>query len=144
MLAPSPPLLAHPPAMVLAAVCPPPILPLPLAMVLAAACTPPPHPPAMALAAACPSGGALAGLRTVSSTLSMRQVASVAAVMAFTFTRLGSHTNDRNVSTTPPVFTSTPKFCDGGEGDSYCESYCEGYCEVRASGGPHLQAQRLP
>mmetsp|Transcript_5567 Transcript_5567/g.14421 ORF Transcript_5567/g.14421 Transcript_5567/m.14421 type:complete len:268 (+) Transcript_5567:196-999(+) len=51
-----------------------------------------------------------AGLRTVSSTLRMRQVASVAAWSAFLFTTTGSHTNEAKVSVTPPVSMSIPTF----------------------------------
>jgi hypothetical protein len=43
----------------------------------------------------------------------MRQAASVALWMALYLTSDGSHTNALKVSTTPPVLTSTPKFCRG-------------------------------
>ena len=67
---------------------------------------PRPPRPAMAAAASCPSGCSERGLRTVSSTDSTKQAASVAAVMALIFTTDGSHTNAAKVSLTPPASQS--------------------------------------
>ena len=44
----------------------------------------------------------------VSSTLKIRQLASTAAITAFTLTRLGSHTNAAMLSLTPSLSKSTP------------------------------------
>lgn len=43
--------------------------------------------------------------------LRIKQAASVALWIALYFTSEGSHTKALKVSTTPPVFTSTPTFC---------------------------------
>lgn len=68
--------------------------------------------PPIAAAAPAPlmaSGTSLLGFRTVSSTLRIKQAASVALWIALILTRAGSHTKASKVLHTPPVFTSTPK-----------------------------------
>eukprot|EP00879_Flechtneria_rotunda_P033355 GHRR01036935.1.p1 GENE.GHRR01036935.1~~GHRR01036935.1.p1 ORF type:complete len:153 (-),score=28.89 GHRR01036935.1:456-914(-) len=69
------------------------------------------------------SGASLRGFLTVSSTERIRQAASVALCMAFSLTSAGSQTKASYVLTTPPVFTSTPKYLPEPSGSAcFCRS----------------------
>mmetsp|Transcript_29041 Transcript_29041/g.78210 ORF Transcript_29041/g.78210 Transcript_29041/m.78210 type:complete len:283 (+) Transcript_29041:296-1144(+) len=81
------------------------------------------------------SAPSLLGLRTVSSTLRMRQAASVALWMALYLTNEGSHTNALKVSTTPPVLTSTPKFLPEPSKDA---CFCRNLLSTSVASNPAL------